>query len=68
MATEWLRQVGGDLIHPRLAGTPRLALARVESLLPRTVVNTAEHAMRSSDPLIGRLGKVQAFNSSRFSG
>lgn len=57
-----------DLIHPRLVGTTRLALARAESLLPRTVVNTAEHVMRSSDPLVGLLRKVQAFNSSRFSG
>jgi organic radical activating enzyme len=57
-----------DLIHPRLVGTTRLALARAESLLPRTVVVTAEHVMRSSDPLVGLLRKVQAFNSSRFSG
>ncbi|HEY2308893.1 MAG TPA: NAD-dependent epimerase/dehydratase family protein, partial [Streptosporangiaceae bacterium] len=57
-----------DLIHPRLVGTTRLALARVESLLPRTVVDTAEHVMRSSDPLIGLLRKVQAFNISRFRG
>jgi len=57
-----------DLIHPRLVGTTRLALARAESLLPRTVVDTAEHVMRSSDPLVGLLRKVQAFNSSRFSG
>jgi hypothetical protein len=57
-----------DLIDPRLVGTTRLALARVESLLPRTVVDTAEHVMRSSDPLIGLLRKVQAFNSSRFRG
>jgi organic radical activating enzyme len=57
-----------DLIHPRLVGTTRLALARVESLLPRTVVETAEHVMRSSDPLIGLLRKVQAFNISRFRG
>jgi organic radical activating enzyme len=57
-----------DLIHPRLVGTTRLALARVESLLPKTVVDTAEHVMRSSDPLIGLLRKVQAFNSSRFRG
>jgi len=57
-----------DLVHPRLVGTTRLALARVESLLPKTVVDTAEHVMRSSDPLIGLLRKVQAFNSSRFRG
>jgi organic radical activating enzyme len=56
-----------DLIHPRLVGTPRLALARVESLLPRTVVDTADHVMRSSDSLVGLLRKVQAFNTSRFS-
>jgi hypothetical protein len=56
-----------DLIHPRLVGTTRLALARVESLLPRTVVDAAERVMRSSDPLIGLLRKVQAFNISRFS-
>jgi len=57
-----------DLVHPRLVGTPRLALARVESLLPRTVVGTADHVMRSSDSLVGLLRKVQAFNTSRFSG
>jgi len=57
-----------DLIHPRLVGTPRLALAKAESLLPRAVVETAEHVMRSSDPLVGLLRKVQAFNISRFSG
>ena len=57
-----------DLIHPRLVGTTRLALARVESFLPRTVVETAERVMRSSDPLVGLLRKVQAFNTSRFSG
>jgi len=69
---EEFRQAQGlateDLIHPRLVGTARLALARAESLLPRTVVNTAEHVMRSSDPLVGLLRKLQAFNSSRFSG
>lgn len=57
-----------DLIHPRLVGTTRVAMARVESLLPRTVVDTAEHVMRSSEPLVGLLRKVQAFNSSRFGG
>jgi hypothetical protein len=31
-------------------------------------VDTAEHLMKSSDPLIGLLRKVQAFNSSRFRG
>jgi hypothetical protein len=61
-------QATEDLIHPRLVGTARLALARAESLLPRTVVNTAEHVMRSSEPLVGLLRKVQAFNTSRFSG
>jgi len=62
------RHATEDLIHPRLVGATRLALARAESLLPRTVVDTAEHVMRSSDPLVGLLRKVQAFNSSRFSG
>jgi GTP 3',8-cyclase len=57
-----------DLIHPRLVGTARLALARAESLLPRSVVDTAEHVARSSGPFVGLLRKVQAFNSSRFSG
>jgi hypothetical protein len=49
-------------------GTTRLALAKVESPPPKTVVDIAEHVMRSSDPLIGLLRKLQAFNSSRFSG
>jgi hypothetical protein len=45
-----------------------VALATGESLLPRAVVDTAEQVMRSSDPLIGFLRKVQAFNSSLFRG
>lgn len=57
-----------DLVHPRLVGRTRLALAKVESLLPRTAVETAEHLMRSSGPLTGLLRKVQAFNSSRLRG
>jgi hypothetical protein len=55
-----------DLIHPRLVGTPRVALARAESLIPRTALDTAEHVMKSSGTLIGLLRKVQAFNGSRF--
>jgi len=61
-------QATEDLIHPRLVGPTRLALARAESLLPRTVVDTAEHVMKSSGPLVGLLRKVQAFNIGRFSG
>jgi len=57
-----------ELIHPRLVGTTRVALAKAESLIPRTAVDTAEHVMKSSGPLIGLLRKVQAFNSSQFSG
>jgi len=57
-----------DLIHPRLVGTTRLALAKAESLIPRAAVDTAEHVMKSSDPLIGLLRKAQAFNTSLFRG
>jgi hypothetical protein len=57
-----------ELIHPRLVGTTRVALAKAESLIPRTAVDTAEHVMKSSGPLIGLLRKVQAFNSSLFRG
>jgi hypothetical protein len=57
-----------ELIHPRLVGTTRLAIAKAESLLPRTVVDTAEHVMKSSTPLIGLLRKAQTFNSSLFRG
>ena len=41
-------------------------MARAESLLPRAVVEPAEHALRSSDTVIGLVRKVQAFNSSLF--
>jgi hypothetical protein len=54
-----------DLIHPRLVGTTRVALARAESLLPRTVMEPAEHALRS-DTLIGLARKAQDLNSSLF--
>jgi organic radical activating enzyme len=53
-----------ELIHPRLVGTTRVALAKTESLIPRTAVDTAEHVMKSSNTLIGLLRKVQALNSS----
>jgi organic radical activating enzyme len=54
-----------DLIHPRLVGTTRLALARTESLLPRTVMEPAEQALRS-DTLIRLARKMQDLNSSLF--
>jgi hypothetical protein len=57
-----------ELVHPRLLGTTRVALARVESLLPRAVVEPAEQALRSSDRLIGLGRKVQRLNSSLFRG
>ena len=55
-----------ELIHPRLVGTTRMALARAESLVPRAVMESAEHALGSSDALIGFLRKVQGLNSSLF--
>jgi organic radical activating enzyme len=55
-----------ELIHPRLVGTTRVALAKAESLIPRTALDAAEHAMKSSDPLIGLLRKAQALNNSLF--
>jgi hypothetical protein len=55
-----------DLIHPRLVGTTRVALAKAESLIPRTALDAAEHAMKSSDTLVGLLRKVQALNNSLF--
>jgi len=55
-----------DLIHPRLVGTTRVALAKAESLIPRTAMDTAEHVMRSSATLVGLLRKAQAFNSNLF--
>jgi organic radical activating enzyme len=55
-----------DLVHPRLVGTTRVALAKAESLIPRTALDTAEHAMKSSGPLIELLRKAQALNSSIF--
>jgi len=57
-----------DLIHPRLVGPTRVALAKAESLIPRTALDTAEHVMKSSAPLVGLLRKAQALNSSIFSG
>lgn len=57
-----------ELIHPHLVGTTRMALAKAENLIPRTVVDTAEHVIKSSHNLIGLLRKVQAFNSSLFKG
>jgi organic radical activating enzyme len=55
-----------DLIHPRLVGATRVALATAESLLPRAVVDTAEQVTRSSGPLTGLLRKAQALNTSLF--
>jgi organic radical activating enzyme len=55
-----------ELLHPRLAGTTRVALAKAESLIPRTAVDTAEHVMKSSDTLIGALRKVQVLNTNLF--
>ena len=57
-----------DLVHPRLIGATRVALARVESLLPRAVVEPAEQALKSSDTVIGLVRKVQRVNSSLFRG
>jgi hypothetical protein len=57
-----------DLIHPRLLGTTRVALARMESLLPRTVVEPAQQVLTSSDTLIGLRRKVQGLNGTLFSG
>jgi hypothetical protein len=57
-----------ELIHPRLLGPTRLALAKAESLIPRAAVDTAEHVMKSSGTLLRALRKVQAFNSSLFKG
>jgi organic radical activating enzyme len=57
-----------ELIHPRLVGTTRVALAKAESLIPRTAVDSAEHVMKSSGPLIGLFRKAQALNSRIFSG
>jgi hypothetical protein len=56
-----------DLIHPRLVGATRVALARAESLLPRTIMEPAEDALRS-DTLIGLARKAQDLNSSLFRG
>jgi len=55
-----------DLVHPRLVGGTRVALARVESLLPRAVVEPAEHALKSSEAVVGFVRKVQRFNSNLF--
>jgi GTP 3',8-cyclase len=53
-----------DLIHPRLVGTTRVALAKVEGLLPRVVIEPAEQALRSSGAAIELTRKVQGLNSS----
>jgi organic radical activating enzyme len=55
-----------DLIHPRLVGTTRVALAKAESLIPRTALDTTEHVMKSSRTLIGLLRKMQDLNGSIF--
>ena len=52
-----------DLIHPRLVGTTRVALAKVESLLPRAVIEPAEQALRSSDAVTELTRKLQGLNS-----
>jgi organic radical activating enzyme len=57
-----------DLVHPRLLGPTRVALARTESLLPRTVVEPAQHVLTSSETLIGIRRKVQGLTSSLFNG
>jgi hypothetical protein len=54
-----------DLVHPRLVGTTRVALAKVESMLPRAVFEPAEHAARASGAAIDLTRKVQRLNSSR---
>ena len=51
-----------------LVGPARLALAKAESLLPRTVIEPAEQALRSSGAFIGLLRKVQGLNSNLFRG
>jgi len=53
-----------DLVHPRLVGPARVALARAESLLPRAVFEPAEHAARASGAAIDLTRKVQRLNSS----
>jgi organic radical activating enzyme len=57
-----------DLVHPRLVGATRVAVATVESLLPRTIVEPAQQVLTSSDTLIGLRRKVQGLNSSLFRG
>jgi GTP 3',8-cyclase len=57
-----------DLVHPRLVGTTRAALAKAESLLPRTVIEPAEQVLRSSDAIIELTRKVQGLNSNLFRG
>jgi organic radical activating enzyme len=57
-----------DLVHPRLVGPARVALARAESLLPRAVTDSTEQVMKSSDAAIGLIRKVQHFNSGLFRG
>jgi len=54
-----------QMIHPRLVGPARVALARAESLLPRAIVEPAEQALRS-DTLIGLARKFQSLNSNAF--
>jgi hypothetical protein len=55
-----------ELIHPRLVGPARVALAKAESLIPRAVVEPAEQVLRSSGTLIGLGRKVQGLSSSLF--
>jgi hypothetical protein len=55
-----------DLVHPRLVGVTRVALARVESRLPRAVVEPAQQVLTSSDTLIGLRRKVQGLNGNLF--
>jgi organic radical activating enzyme len=55
-----------DLIHPRLVGAARVALARAESLLPRAVMESAEQALQSSGTLTGLTRKIQSLNSNLF--
>jgi organic radical activating enzyme len=57
-----------ELVHPRLVGVTRVALAKAESLLPRAVVEPAERALRSSNPLTGLRRKVQGLNSTLLTG
>jgi organic radical activating enzyme len=55
-----------DLVHPRLVGPARVALARAESLLPRAVADSTEQVMKSSGAAVGLIRKMQHFNSGLF--